>query len=38
MPVTLKRNPLVSFYYCSAYALDDRGSVRRNGDVTDVGC
>ncbi len=42
-PVTLRRDPLLSFYYCSAYALRDRtsaGSLRRraDGDVTDVGC
>lgn len=33
-PVTLERDRLLSFYYCSAYAL---GSAR-DGDVTDVGC
>ena len=33
-PVTLRRDRLLSFYYCSAYAL---GSAR-NGDVTGVGC
>jgi dienelactone hydrolase len=37
-PVTLKRNPLLSFYYCSAYALQDGRNVRRDGDVTGVGC
>jgi dienelactone hydrolase len=34
-PVALRRNPLLSFYYCSAYSLDGAG---RNGDITDVGC
>lgn len=34
-PVKLKRNPLLSFSYCSAYALD---GARRDGDITDVGC
>ncbi len=33
-PVTLKRNRLLSFYYCSAYALGNR----HDGDVTGVGC
>jgi len=37
-PVTLQRDPLLSFYYCSAYRLDARDGVRRDGDVTDVGC
>jgi dienelactone hydrolase len=34
-PVTLRRNPLLSFYYCSAHSLD---GVRPDGDLTDVGC
>lgn len=33
-PVRLRRDPLLSFYYCSAYSLGKRS----NGDVTDVGC
>lgn len=33
--VTLDRNPLLSFYYCSAYAVK---GVARTGDVTGVGC
>ncbi len=34
-PVTLRRNQLLSFYYCSAHSLD---GVRPDGDLTDVGC
>lgn len=39
-PVTLRRDALLSFYYCSAYSLDARGgaAARRTGDVTGVGC
>jgi dienelactone hydrolase len=37
-PVTLQRNPLLSFYYCSAYSLHTPSGVRQNGDVTGVGC
>ena len=39
-PVTLRRNKLLSFYYCSAYSLGARGgsAARRTGDVTGVGC
>ncbi len=33
-PVRLKRDRLLSFYYCSAYSLGSR----QDGDVTDVGC
>lgn len=33
-PVTLHRDPLLSFYYCSAYAV----GARSDGDVTGVGC
>ncbi len=33
-PVRLQRDPLLSFYYCSAYALGNRS----DGDVTGVGC
>lgn len=38
-PVRLRRDPLLSFYYCSAYALTDaRGTRRTDGDVSGVGC
>jgi len=37
-PVTLRRDRLLSFYYCSAYAFGDGDRVRRDLDVTDVGC
>jgi dienelactone hydrolase len=37
-PVTLHRGRLLSFYYCSAYALHERGGLRANGDIADVGC
>jgi dienelactone hydrolase len=37
-PVTLRRDPLLSFYYCSAYFLHGRHQARASGDVTDVGC
>jgi hypothetical protein len=37
-PVTLRRDPLLSFYYCSAYNLDTESGVRRDGDITGVGC
>ena len=33
-PVTLHRDELLSFYYCSAYSV----GARRTGDVTGVGC
>jgi dienelactone hydrolase len=33
-PVRLQRDRLLSFYYCSAYALGDRA----DGDLTGVGC
>jgi len=33
-PVSLRRDPLLSFYYCSAYAI----GARSDGDVTGVGC
>jgi hypothetical protein len=36
-PVSLQRDPLLSFYYCSAYRLDTRHGVRGDGDVTGVG-
>jgi dienelactone hydrolase len=35
-PVTLKRDPLLSFYYCSAWFLD--GGAVDDGDLTGVGC
>ena len=34
----LKRDRLLSFYYCSAYRIETRDGVRRDGDVTGVGC
>ena len=37
-PVTLRRDPLLSFYYCSAYAVRDRTGLVAAGDVTGVGC
>jgi len=37
-PVSLQRDPLLSFYYCSAYALDGRHGRRADGDITGVGC
>jgi hypothetical protein len=37
-PVRLRRNRLLSFYYCSAYALHTRAGLQRDGDVTGVGC
>ncbi len=39
-PVTLQRDPLLSFYHCSAYAFRDRtgSQVLQSGDVTGVGC
>lgn len=37
-PVTLRRDPLLSFYYCSAVAVRDRSGLRADGDLTDVGC
>ena len=37
-PITLRRNRLLSFYYCSAYSLRTDGGMRRDGDVTGVGC
>jgi dienelactone hydrolase len=33
-PVRLQRDPLLSFYYCSAYSLGKRSDL----DITDVGC
>jgi dienelactone hydrolase len=37
-PVTLRRDSLLSFYYCSAYRLDAARGVRSSGDVTGAGC
>ena len=34
----LQRDPLLSFYYCSAYSLEGRHGLRSDGDVTGVGC
>jgi alpha-beta hydrolase superfamily lysophospholipase len=37
-PVRLQRDPLLSFYYCSAYSLRGGKGLRSSGDVTGVGC
>ncbi len=37
-PVRLERDRLLSFYYCSAYALRTDDGRRENGDITHVGC
>jgi hypothetical protein len=37
-PVELERDPLLSFYYCSAYSLRARTHLRASGDITGVGC
>ena len=37
-PVTLPRRRLTSFYFCSAYRLEQRNRVRRDRDWTGVGC
>ena len=37
-PVSLQRDPLLSFYYCSAYSLRGGKRLRSDGDVTGVGC
>jgi hypothetical protein len=37
-PVRLRRGPLLSFYYCSAYSLTTASGRERDGDVTGVGC
>jgi hypothetical protein len=39
-PVTLRRDDLLSFYYCSGYALHDlaTGGVRASDDIAGVGC
>jgi dienelactone hydrolase len=37
-PVRLKRDDLLSFYYCSAYGIHTPAGLETNGDVADVGC
>ena len=38
-PVTLRRDRLLSFYYCSAFGLSTpSGATRENPDLTGVGC
>lgn len=37
-PVALHREDLLSFYYCSAYAVHDGARLRSDGDVAGVGC
>ncbi len=37
-PTTLRRKPLLSFYYCSAYSFHDGTRMRRDLDVSGVGC
>ena len=37
-PVRLHRDRLLSFYYCSAYALHTDTGLRSDGDITGVGC
>ena len=37
-PVTLHRDRLLSFYFCSAYALGEGRQRRVDGDITGVGC
>jgi hypothetical protein len=34
-PVTLRRDPLLSFYFCSARSVE---GIPADGDITDVGC
>lgn len=36
--IKLDRDEHLSFYYCSAYRIDTRKGVRRDGDITNVGC
>ncbi len=36
--VRLRRDPLLSYAYCSAYALRDGRGRHATGDITDVGC
>lgn len=37
-PVHLRRGPLLSRYYCSAYAFHTGRGLRTNGDIAGVGC
>jgi hypothetical protein len=37
-PVTLDRDNVLGFYYCSAYAVRSASGVRQDEDVTGVGC
>jgi dienelactone hydrolase len=37
-PVTLRRDELLSFYYCSAYTFRQGGRGYENPDISDVGC
>ncbi len=37
-PVQLKRNPLLSYAYCSAYDVGTPRGRRASGDITGVGC
>lgn len=37
-PVRLRRGPLLSFYYCSAYSLGSGPGRAVDGDITGVGC
>lgn len=36
-PVTLQRDALLSFYYCSAYSLSDEDGPLHDGDLADLG-
>jgi hypothetical protein len=36
--ISLRRDRLLSFYFCSAYALGDGRSRRADGDITGAGC
>lgn len=37
-PVQLRREKLLSFYYCSAFGLHTDRGVRSNGDISGAGC
>jgi hypothetical protein len=37
-PVRLKRDDLLSFYYCSAYGIHTPAGLETDGDVAEVGC
>ncbi len=37
-PITLRRKPLLSFYYCSAYSIRDARGTHTDLDIADVGC